>query len=271
MVKALALRALKVSAGAADRLRASRRGVVVIAYHRVGGGSQVQLDMPRGQFDEQMAALAERGDAASLDGALDALGRAEAPARDPVVVTFDDGSADFVDVVVPVMVEHRIPVTLYLATGYVAEQRPLPYGGRPPSWAGLADVLSTGLVTIGSHTDSHALLARAPGTVARDELDRSISLIAEHLGVRAEHFAYPKGILGSPPAEAAVRVRFRSAALGGTRPNPYGATDPYRLARSPIQAADGMRWFDAKVRGGMGLEDDVRRALNRWRYAKATT
>jgi hypothetical protein len=28
-----------------------------------------------------------------------------------------------------------------------------------------------------------------------------------------------------------------------------------------------MRWFKAKVAGGMGFEDDMRRVLNRWRYA----
>jgi hypothetical protein len=32
-----------------------------------------------------------------------------------------------------------------------------------------------------------------------------------------------------------------------------------------------MRWFQAKVDGGMGLEDDVRRVLNRRRYAGATS
>ena len=70
--------------------------------------------------------------------------------------------------------------------------------------------------------------------------------------------------------EALVRDRFRSAALGGNRPNPYGSTDPYRLARSAIQRSDGMRFFEHKAAGGMVLEDGVRRALNRVRYARAT-
>ena len=66
--------------------------------------------------------------------------------------------------------------------------------------------------------------------------------------------------------EAAVRRRFRSAALAGTRLNHSGATDPWRLARTPIQVRDNDRWFDAKVAGGLGLEDDVRRLANRYRY-----
>ena len=72
-------------------------------------------------------------------------------------------------------------------------------------------------------------------------------------------------------AAAAVRERFASAAVAGTHLNRYGATDPYRLGRSPIQLSDGMRWFRRKVQGGMALEDDVRRVANRLRYAGATS
>ena len=87
----------------------------------------------------------------------------------------------------------------------------------------------------------------------------------------AAHFAYPKAVMGSPAADRAVRARFDSAAIAGTRVNAYGRTDPYRLARSPIQVSDGMRWFKRKVAGGMRFEDDVRRLVNRKRYAGATT
>ena len=78
-------------------------------------------------------------------------------------------------------------------------------------------------------------------------------------------------MLASPGVEAVVRDRFRSAALAGTRVNPWRGTDPYRLARSPIQVSDGMQFFARKLAGGMGLEDSLRRTLNRVRYAKAQT
>ena len=131
--------------------------------------------------------------------------------------------------------------------------------------------MSTGLVGVGSHTHTHALLDRLPVGQIEGELDRSIDLIGERLGVPARHFAYPKAVMGSPAAHAAVRARFDSAAVAGTHGNRYGATDPYRLARSPIQVSDGMRWFRRKVAGGLGLEDTLRRALNRRRYAASTT
>jgi peptidoglycan/xylan/chitin deacetylase (PgdA/CDA1 family) len=260
-----------MAAAAADRVRPSRPGVVVLLYHRVGRRSTVEVDLPRALFAEQMAALTER--AVTLDAALDALA-GPPPAGTtppPVAITFDDGTADFVDEALPVLVEHRVPALLYVATAFIDEGRAFPDAGRPASWAGLADAVSTGLVTVGSHTHTHALLDRARPDDVAAELDRSRALLEDRLGVPVAHFAYPKAVAGSPDAEAAVRRRFRSAALAGTHANPYGATDPYRLARSPIQVSDGMRWFGAKVAGGMVLEDRLRQVLNRGRYAGAVT
>lgn len=256
-------------AAAADLLRPPPRGVTVLIYHRVGGGSGLQIDLPTATFDDQIAELANR--AVPLDDALRRLAGAVPPAPDPVVVTFDDGTADFVEEALPVLAGHGVPALLYVATAFVEEQRAFPGGGRPASWAGLRDAAATGLVSFGSHTHTHALLDRLSDDLVADELDRSRQLLEERLQVPVAHFAYPKAVAGSSAAEAAVRARFRSAALGGTRANRYGATDPHRLARSPIQVADGMRWFRRKVDGGMGLEDALRQVANRRRYAGATT
>lgn len=262
---------VKHLAAAADRLRRPSRGVVVLIYHRVGRRSSLEVDLPRDRFDAQMAALAATGRVVTLDAAVAALEQGVPPAAgDPIVVTFDDGTADFADEALPVLVRHGVPATLYVATEFIDEHRSFPSDGTPLSWSALADAAATGLVTVGSHTHSHALLDRiAPDAVA-GELDRSIDLIGEHVGVRAEHFAYPKAVAGSPFADYEVRRRFRSAAVAGTRPNAYGHCDLHALARSPIQLGDGMRWFEQKVAGGMGAEDALRRGLNRLRYRAAT-
>jgi peptidoglycan/xylan/chitin deacetylase (PgdA/CDA1 family) len=263
---------LKRAASVHDGVRPPGRGVVVLCYHRVGERSRAaEIDLPVREFEAQMAMVAERADPITLDDALAVLGTCELPGRDPVVVTFDDGTADFVDVVVPVLVRHGIPAVLYVATDFVERGCEFPAGGRPVSWAGLCDAVSTGLVTLGSHTHTHALLDRVDAVTAAHELDRSRELLAERTGVQVEHFAYPKAVVGNAPAEAAIRTRFRSAAVGGTRANRYGATDRYRLARSPVQRSDGREWFERKLAGGLRLEDDVRRWANRVRYIGAST
>jgi peptidoglycan/xylan/chitin deacetylase (PgdA/CDA1 family) len=263
---------VKRAAGALDGVLKPPPGVVVLIYHRVGAGSGSEVDLPRGLFEEQMSYLASTGRVVPLGTAVDVLRGPEPPEGPlPVVVTFDDGTADFAEQAVPVLVRHRIPVTLYTATSFIGGAGQGPPAGDALSWSALADTLTTGLVDVGSHTHGHRLLDRLPATEVAAELDRSIELVGEHLGRTPQDFAYPKAVPGSPVADRAVRERFRSAALAGTRPNRVGSTDLHRLARSPVQRSDGMRWFRRKVAGGMALEDSLRRLANRRRYAGATT
>ncbi len=267
----LAKQALKWSAAAADRVHRPPSGVVVLIYHRVGRASTLDVDLAVSEFADQMAYLAASNRVVTLDTALDRLGEASDEAGpNPVVITFDDGTADFAELAYPVLAGHGLPATLYIATDFVDSGRAFPNDGTPISWTALADIHHEGLVTIGSHTHTHALLDRLEPSGIAAELDRADDLIETHLGHRPSHFAYPKAVAGSTPADAAVRTRYRSAALAGSRPNPYRTTDPHRLARTPIQRSDGTRFFRAKADGGMYFEDALRVMANRWRYRDAT-
>jgi peptidoglycan/xylan/chitin deacetylase (PgdA/CDA1 family) len=259
---------VKVLAEGVDAVRPPRRGLVILIYHRVGGASGSSVDLDQGRFDAQVAELAASGRIVSLDEGLTRLAADQLDGA-PVVLSFDDGTADWVDQVLPVLVRHAAPATFYVATDFVERQVELPGGAPPVTWTGLAELCATGLATIGSHTHSHALLDRSDGPAAAIELDTSVGLVGERLGVACDHFAYPKALLGSPAAEGEVRRRFRSATIAGTRANVAGA-DPHRLHRSPVQQEDGMRWFRRKAAGGMWLEDAGRSLANRRRYAGAT-
>jgi hypothetical protein len=264
---------IKVVASAADAVRRPGRGVVVLLYHRVGRRTPSEIDLPADVFERQVEWLAGSGRTATLADALDVLARSadEAPAEDPVVVTFDDGTADVVEVALPILEHHRVPATVFLATDFVERGVEFPGGGRPVSWSALADGITTGVLAVGSHTHTHALLDRLGPAEVADELDCSVGLIGDRLGVAPLDFAYPKAVAGTSPAAAAVRDRFRSASLGGCRPNRYGATDVHRLSRSAIQLSDGWTWFLRKAAGGLALEDGLRRLLNRRRYDSATS
>lgn len=266
----IALGILKRTASEADRARRFVPGIVVLIYHRVGRVSQSRVDLPEWLFTEQIARLSEHPGVVTLDSALGLLNRPAPAGPSPVVVTFDDGTADFVDVALPVLVRYGVPATLYVATEFIESGKPFPQDAAPASWSGLADASSTGLVTIGSHTHTHSLLDRITVEAAAVDLDRSIDLLGARLGVEARHFAYPKAIVARPEIEREVTSRFQTAALAGTRANPYGRTNPYRLARSPVQVEDGLRFFSKKVAGGMRLEDAVRRASNLGRLARKT-
>jgi len=269
-VRVAAHRAVKDVALTLDRARPAAQGVVVLAYHRVGGGSSLELDLEPEVFGEQMHWLAEQRRVVHLDEALGALhGHGGPPAT---VVTFDDGTADFVEHALPALAAAGVPATYYVATDFIESQRSFPDQGRPLTWAALAEAVATGLVTVGSHTHRHAVMDKVSVAEATDELRRSKELIEDRLGVPAHHFAYPKGVVAASPAvEAVVAGHFRSAAVADSGVNRYGATDPHRLDRTPVQRSDRARHFRAKAAGGMRLEGQLRAGLNRRRYRTAAT
>jgi peptidoglycan/xylan/chitin deacetylase (PgdA/CDA1 family) len=261
-----------------DRVVKPAPGITVLIYHRVGGGSGGEVDLDVGAFRSQLEHLREHHTVVSLDTAAEQLRSAngdEAPSAtsSTVVITFDDGTDDFCDHVVPALVDYEIPATLYAATHFIDSGEQFPWGAPPASWKGLRDAAGTGLVTIGSHTHTHALLDRVdPADPSRigDELDRSIELIGEHIGTAPAHFAYPKALPGSAAAEAEVRRRFTTAALARSRVNRPGHTDLHRLWRTPIQRSDGHDFFVAKAAGGLRLEGELRNLVAKVKYRGAT-
>ena len=264
----LSRRLLKSASRIADVVRPPNDGVTVLIYHRVGANSGGQMNLDPATFEEHIRWLRAHRRIVDLDTAVAEI-TGPGPTAPGVAITFDDGTADWVDVVAPVLVRHRVPATFYLTTGYPEGAYDLPDGEPSITWTGVRELASTGLATIGSHTHSHRLLDRLPEHEITDELDRSIDLIGEHVGGPARHFAYPKAVDPSAAAASVVRSRFISAALAGTRANVAG-DDPLRLSRSPIQSADGFGDFRRKAAGGMGLEDTLRRYLNVVRYRGAT-
>jgi peptidoglycan/xylan/chitin deacetylase (PgdA/CDA1 family) len=253
-------------------IRGARPGdLTVLLYHRIQRGNSAagrEVDVGAAAFDRQMASLADAGTAASIDDALAPYlptvdSRPEAGRAARVVVTFDDGFRDFVELALPILAGHGVPATLYLATGLVSGEAAAAPGRL--SWRDLQDAVATGLVTIGAHTHSHPDLSRASESEAWDELRRSKELVEDHLGVACRHFAYPYS-KSSPAAERVARELFDSGALAwGT--NRAGRIDLHRLARVPVLRSDGPLFFRAKVGGRLDGEALVYQALRRgpWR------
>jgi peptidoglycan/xylan/chitin deacetylase (PgdA/CDA1 family) len=224
-------------------------GITVLIYHRVGGGTSDELDVPTAAFTAQMDLLAggAASRAISLDEAADRLERGD---RTPgTVITFDDGFADVHTRAWPVLAERGLPFTVYLTAGLVGG--PMSWSGSTAkdtgapglSWKQLAEMNESGLCGIGNHTLSHA----RPEALSIAELDGCTEQIAQHLGVRPAHFAYTWG-RPVPHMEPALRQRFRTAATGRVGRNRPGC-DPMLLARVPVRRTDPPAFFRAKLGG----------------------
>lgn len=226
---------------------------MILLYHRVGTGRS-EIELSAEILDRHLEELAADDHVLTLEEAI------VGDPRGGVVVTFDDGYRDFYDSVLPLLVKHHVPATLYLATGLVADAARAPSGSL--TWDHLRESVGTGLVTIGSHTHDHADLSHATEMVADDQMRRSKELIEDNLGTQCNHFAYPWAV-GSATADSVARRLFRSVALDVWKTNRAGRIDPYRLGRVPILRSDGRFFFRRKVRGELDTEAWLYRALRR--------
>jgi len=90
--------------------------------------------------------------------------------------------------------------------------------------------LDPGLITIGSHTMTHAMLDSVTPEEAEHEVVTSRKVLETKLDREVSHFCYPAGQVG-PVAEALVRRTYRTATLTARGSTPRETMDPYRLPR----------------------------------------
>jgi peptidoglycan/xylan/chitin deacetylase (PgdA/CDA1 family) len=187
----------------------------ILMYHSLDRSGSVVSVAP-GTFGDHMDCLAGKG----LRGIAlrDAVAHRSTygcwPAR-CVVLTFDDGYANFLDAGLPILQRHRFTATVFLVSGHSGGRNDW---GPPPPGLGMLPILSwhqardlaAGGIEIGAHTRSHPDLRRLAAPAAEGEIAGCRRDIEDQLGVLVESFAYPFGYAG-PLSMAIVRREFRAA------------------------------------------------------------
>ncbi|WP_421119918.1 polysaccharide deacetylase family protein [Aquihabitans daechungensis] len=228
--------------------------VPILLYHGVDTdvpGRLAPYVMSPGLFAEHMQLLADLGrPTTTVSEHVDRLTRGEDPAEGTVLVTFDDGLADFGRHAWPVLRDLDLACTLYVVSGRVGEQAEwlAPLGATPPMLTG-DDLLALDAqgCEIGAHSVSHPEL----DTLARHELGPEVRGARTDLSVRLGHpvrsFAYPHGYHDRRVVDEVRRAGYHSACAVR---NMLSSTDddPFALARITIGATCGV--------------DDLRRVLD---------
>ena len=177
--------------------------IPILLYHSIDDQASdgfAPWAMPRRRFAEHMTYLADRGfrtlTVRALVAALD-KGQPQSLPERVVVITFDDGFADFQRNAVPVLMHHGFASTLYAATGHIGGAsrwlRHVGEGNREMlTWSQLRDVDACG-IEVGAHSVTHPQLDLLPVKSARDEILRSRYALEDGLGRAVDTFAYPFG------------------------------------------------------------------------------
>lgn len=236
----------------ADAFFDAPAGPRILIYHRVGADTGLQLDVSIEDFQWQLDWLSENREVVDLESAIR---RWEEPGSDQmVVISIDDGYPDTFTTAFPMLSNREMPFTLYVATEAVGREP----GTGQLSWGEIDLMRASGLMTVGVHTHTHRDLRSASPEDVRYELQTSDSLVEQHLGIKPVHFTYPWGYW-SAVAHREVVARYETATVGAMTKT--ASFNRHMIHRFPVQAADGRRWFPARLRGGLILEERVRRAL----------
>jgi peptidoglycan/xylan/chitin deacetylase (PgdA/CDA1 family) len=171
----------------------------VLMYHSVGWylDDPFQVTVNPRRFDRQMRWLRERGlRGVSMAELLAAhrLGQAE----HLVGLTFDDGYADFLSHVLPVLGRYGFGATVFVLAGKLGDENTWDQPGpRKALMTGdqVRQVAASG-IEVGSHGLTHQRLPTVDPGVLRDEVHRSRSALADLLGYRVDGFCYPYGAYG---------------------------------------------------------------------------
>jgi peptidoglycan/xylan/chitin deacetylase (PgdA/CDA1 family) len=230
------------------------RTVPVLVYHSVcDSPAPLMRDWavtpPR--FEEHLAFLTSEGYTTMTvtDYAACLRDPARAMPERLVVITFDDGFADFAQHAAPTLAAARMTATLYVSTAYVGETSSwLGSAGEQPmlTWSDIDDVAALG-IEIGAHGHEHRALDELPGAKAQTNILESKNRLETHLGLPVESFAYPHGYHTRAIKEMVRLAGFTNAcgvkhALSGPR------DDVYALARVIVPPdADAARLHDLMV------------------------
>jgi len=195
------------------------------------------LSVSPADFEAQMGFISERGFVTvSLDDVVRAHAEGAALPPKAIVLTFDDGYADFYISARPVLQRHDLRATVYVISGFV---------GRPAylSWPQIRELADAGF-EIGSHSVNHPRLTGLTDQLLMQELSASRQQIEAFLGKPVSHFCYPSGAYDQRVRSAVAAAGYLTAVTtqsGTATP----ASDLLALPRLRIPGGMTLRQFAA--------------------------
>lgn len=121
-----------------------------------------------------------------------------------VALTFDDGYEDFYTDAFPLIKKYRTKATIYLMYDYLGKPGYLTVDQ-------VKEMVSSGLVEIGSHTLDHVDLSKSSAIDAWRQISENKSKLEQEFSVSVASFAYPYGKYNVANAEQAKAAGYTDA------------------------------------------------------------
>jgi len=218
-------------------------GLRVLMYHAIGspalGDALGLFSLTPERFRRHMTTLANRAPESICQLDKAALGTNEAR----IVITFDDGYLDNLEVAAPILSELGLPFTVFVTSEFVRKGK----AGFlcPVTLRMLAAVPGA---RIGAHGATHVALTQCDDQTLSNELNSSKHYLEDVIGCEVRTLAYPYGAANRRVRDAAEAAGYQLGACSQAGIN-QPERDPLLLARTEIVSYDDVRVFSQKLHG----------------------
>lgn len=224
----------------------------ILVYHSIDDDPPAWISpltvTPR-TFSSHLDVIADCGrDAVTVSQFVHALRSGEAD-RPLVLITFDDGFADFARNALPALARHELASTLYVTTGALVGRRESVLPPAEMLESSTLGELEAARVEIGSHTHTHRQLDLLAPDEVEQELTMSGRLLEDELGHEVASFAYPYGHWRPRILPRLKKTGFSSACAVGNwvcRPSSETLTLPRLMVKSTTDLATIERWVSGE-------------------------
>lgn len=229
----------------------------VLMYHYVRVVADPQADqlgfslsVTPAAFETQMTYLISHGfTTITPDDLWQAVsGQSTLPPK-PVLITFDDGYADFYTAAWPILKKYNLKATAFVVTGFLSD-----LAGRYLTWSEVRELDRSGLVTIADHTAHHVNVATS--AQAEFEIVASKQRLEAFLGHAVTAFAYPGGTFNIAAEKMVAKSGFN---FGFTTQGGRSHSLAARLAAPRVRVSGGetLATFIARLEGSPLARESV--------------
>jgi peptidoglycan/xylan/chitin deacetylase (PgdA/CDA1 family) len=180
----------------------------------------------------------------------DLLSHAPLPNR-PVLLTFDDGYVDNLEIAQPLLRKHGAKATIFVATGCADDRAHGIAGMTPLMSASQLRELDPQIIELALHSHSHSAFDSMSLHEIEDDLRRSLEFFREHHISLTPALAYP---FGARPKRLMSELSNRLASLGiplafrvGNRLNRLPISNPYEIQRIDVRGDSSDAVFRRKL------------------------
>lgn len=237
--------------------QSAKKKIPILMYHSISYDASMkfkQFTIPPTLFVDQMSYLYQDGyTAINVTQCANALfHNNSALPKQPVVLTFDDGFADFYTHALPILKRYNFTATLYITTGFIGKtstwlQREGEATRPMLTWEQITEINQSG-IECGAHTHHHPQLDTLPISIARNEIVHSKELLERHLGQDILSFAYPFGYSTAAVRKIVRDTGYTSACVVKHNISSEG-TNPFALARLMVLPDTNIHAFAALLSG----------------------